>query len=174
MNIAAHIKENMVLNVGQNKVIIYGWITNAITITCLLNDGSKVGAHIVLFGYSGKVLIKKIKKIINTRKVIKVIVVGNGSYWGPELQDQIDIAAMARRVWSPVTGIYEHVDLTYEQLKEKMDLHIINNNENKFKMWLETNFDALNIQFKNIDKKTFVFLDKSGNPCRSNVLIEKL
>lgn len=168
------IKANQVKEAGTNDAVIYAWINTSMSITCILEDRSKVGTHVVLFGSPGDELIKNVKKLIRGRSIIKVIAVGNGRLWGPELQDQIALTEKAKENWNHFTSQYEKLDLSYEKLMEQIQPLFINNNIKKFKSWLEAHFKTTNIEFKNLERETFISIDKFGNVMKSHIRTEKL
>lgn len=87
------ISEDHVGIAGPADTINFGAVTSCMTITCLLDDGSKVAAHLVQFGGSPDKTLMALKAAVQGKTVTKVVAMGDGDSWGPTLQTSEQITA---------------------------------------------------------------------------------
>lgn len=85
-----HISEDHVGTAAAADTINFGAVTSCMTITCLLDDGSKVAAHLVQEGSPTKTFLA-LKAALQGKTVSKVAAVGDGASWGPKLKTSGEI-----------------------------------------------------------------------------------
>jgi hypothetical protein len=85
--------EGMVVDVAANEEIDYGWVDSCMTITCFLDNGTKIGAHEAILKRVAPSIFQNVKGRLNGRKITKVKAAGAGRFWSKELTTQKDFAA---------------------------------------------------------------------------------
>ncbi|MGH9328620.1 MAG: hypothetical protein ACRD2B_18280 [Terriglobia bacterium] len=76
---------------AKSEEVDFGGVTSCMTITCILEDGTKVSAHEGLEKRVPGGAYAALKSAIGTKKVAQVLAVGGGNYWSPGLKTSGEI-----------------------------------------------------------------------------------
>ncbi len=128
--------EGKIVEASGTQGIDFGGVTSCMTITCILNDGTKVAAHDAIWLRVAPHIFKAILGKINSRKITKVIAAGAGSCWTPQMNSQQNLSDTlskndpnwAKRKWD-------------DQLEE-MKPFLVSGNTDKFKQVLAWHFNV--------------------------------
>jgi hypothetical protein len=152
------ISENEIKTAGKRDTILYPGLSSCMSITCILQDGSKVGGHAAQFGQSGVNFTNRIRNSIGAGVVTRVIAKGHGGSWGPHLESQIDLTPVATNIWRRTHPI----NPTDFQLVGVMQPLMASQNANQFENWLQGQFHALAVQFIDMENDGNVGINADG------------
>lgn len=156
------IREDEVKTATALDTILYPSLSSCMSITCVLNDGSKVGAHAYQFGDSGTTLTNRMIALIGTTTVTSVKAKGHGGCWGTNLQSQFDLAPTAIQNWRNANP-NENRDPTDLEIRPFMQALFITANTNTFTNWLNAQFGVQNATFSDMDADGDVNVNAAGN-----------
>ncbi|WOA53039.1 hypothetical protein [Dickeya solani] len=156
------IREDEVKSATATEGIYYPSLSSCMSITCILNNGSKVGAHAYQFGDSGITLINRMKALIGNNTVVAVKAKGHGGCWGKELQSQLDLAPVAIQRWKNANPNINREPNDLELIPYLQPL-FITADPIAFENWLKTQFNTQNATFIDMDIDGDVNIDANGN-----------
>ncbi|ANE74760.1 hypothetical protein [Dickeya solani] len=156
------IREDEVKSATATEGIHYPSLSSCMSITCILNNGSKVGAHAYQFGDSGITLINRMKALIGNNTVVAVKAKGHGGCWGKELQSQLDLAPVAIQRWKNANPNINREPNDLELIPYLQPL-FITADPIAFENWLKTQFNTQNATFIDMDIDGDVNIDANGN-----------
>ncbi|MCI4235889.1 hypothetical protein F6X50_11185 [Dickeya dianthicola] len=156
------IQENEVRAAAAGEGIRYPSLSSCMSITCILNNGSKVGAHAYQFGDSGITLINRMKALIGNTPVAAVKAKGHGGCWGKNLQSQLELAPEAIQQWKNANPNINREPTDLELIPYLQPLFIAAEPV-VFKNWLNTQFNVQNATFTDMSIDGDVDIDAAGN-----------
>lgn len=90
--------EGEVKTAAKDEEVDFGGVTSCMTITCILEDGTKVSAHEGLEKRVSGGAYSALKSAIGSKKVAKVLAAGGGDYWSPDLKTSGEIIGDTRNL----------------------------------------------------------------------------
>jgi hypothetical protein len=90
--------ESEVKSASAKQAIDFGGVTSCMTIACVFEDGSKAGAHEGLFARVSGGSVNRLKGLVQSKKLAKVLAAGDGMTWtlsGGTLKTNFDDATAA-------------------------------------------------------------------------------
>ncbi|WP_052303362.1 hypothetical protein [Dickeya dadantii] len=159
---AVEIQENEVRAAAAGEGIHYPSLSSCMSITCILNNGSKVGAHAYQFGDSGITLINRMKALIGNNIVVAVKAKGHGGCWGKNLQSQFELAPEAIQKWKDANPNINGEPTDLELIPYFQPL-FITADPVVFRNWLNAQFNVQNATFTDMSIDGNVDVDANGN-----------
>jgi hypothetical protein len=142
------ISEGEVKTGSANAKMDFGGVTTCMTITCILEDGTKVSAHEALLKRVPGTAFKALKDKIGGAKVKKVIASGGANYWTPDLDPQSKVMEDIKKK----KGIVEELSFMQEmELLEEVNSELVSGNTKAFTDKLKMEFGTSNVTFEDYD-----------------------
>ncbi|WP_407321810.1 hypothetical protein [Dickeya ananatis] len=156
------IQENEVKTATAAEGIHYPALSSCMSITCILSNGSKVGAHAFQFGDYGITLINRMKALVGNNAVVAVKAKGHGGCWGKALESQAELAPIAVQQWKNANPTIAR-DPTTLELTPYLQPLFITADPVVFTHWLNAQFNIQNATFTDMDDDGDVDVDANGN-----------